>query len=148
MRVLLVGVGLAVLIAGCTGPGTGPHDPGATMRPDLVKVDPVQVRPGQAVQVTFPEHTERGVAWVLEAETGESWRVEYFLTAAVSGYDNASTPNWWSADDTEGKGWDDIGVGGPGPDRLVVPDTATPGTYRLCTANSVENLCVGIEIVR
>ncbi len=31
-------------------------------------------------------------------------------------------------------GVEDIGVGGPGPDRVLVPEVAAPGIYRICTA--------------
>lgn len=112
------------------------------MRTDLIRVEPVVVDPGKTVQVTFPAQTERGVAWVLEEQVDDAWQLRFFLTATASGYDNEATPNWWSIDDDdEGKGWDAIGVSGPGPDTLVIPETATPGSYRLCTANAVDNFC-------
>jgi hypothetical protein len=42
---------------------------------------------------------------------------------------------------------EDIGVGGPGPDRVPIPDVAEPGSYRICTGNAAENICAPIEVV-
>lgn len=67
------------------------------------------------------------------------------MTAATDGY--GTEPTFVSVDDAEGYGVEDIGIGGEGPDRLVVPDVAPPGAYRICTANSLENICTPIEIV-
>lgn len=39
-----------------------------------------------------------------------------------------------------------MGVSGPGPDEVLIPDVATPGQYRLCTANAVNNFCAETEI--
>jgi len=38
--------------------------------------------------------------------------------------------------DPDAEGWDDVGFTGPGPDHVLVPDTTTPGTYRLCTVHT------------
>ena len=40
----------------------------------------------------------------------------------------------------------DIGVGGPGPDRVPIPEVAQPGEYRICTGNAGVNFCTPIEI--
>jgi hypothetical protein len=40
-----------------------------------------------------------------------------------------------------------IGVAGRGPDHLLIPDVADPGTYRVCTANAGEDVCAPVEIV-
>lgn len=49
--------------------------------------------------------------------------------------------------DTAG-GWDDIGFEGPGPDFVEVPDTASPGSYRLCTANAGCNFCASLQVAQ
>lgn len=57
----------------------------------------------------------------------------YLVTASAGGY-NTDGPTWRGKSDPWG--WDDIGFSGPGPDIVVVPETADPGTYRFCTANA------------
>lgn len=44
-------------------------------------------------------------------------------------------------------GWPDVGVAGPGPDRIEIPADAPTGEYRVCTANAREDFCAPIEIV-
>lgn len=135
---------LGVLLASC-GPA-GANDPEAQMHPELLKVSPSPAKPGQTIKVRFPEETFRGIAWALEEQDGKSWHVRYYLSATTDGYGGSGSPSWWSADDAEGKGWDDIGIGGPGPDSLIIPDSIRPGTYRLCTANSMPNVCTPLSI--
>lgn len=132
------------------GEGTqemGPYDDQAQMRPELLKVTLSPASPAQTIEVRFPEETERGVAWVLEEQEGDTWHTRWFLTAAAAGYGSGRVPNWQAADDPEEFGWEDVGIGGPGPDTLLIPDEATPGMYRLCTANSRQNICTALEIV-
>jgi len=52
----------------------------------------------------------------------------------------------WFPLDAEGIGFPDIGVGGPGPDRVPIPDVAEPGDYRICTGNARDEFCTPIEI--
>lgn len=122
-----------------------PYDPEAGIRPDLMVVTPNEVAPGDRVDLTFPAETMRGVAYVLERSTGEGWSTTHFLTSSTDGY--GGSPSWVSADDPAGYGWDDIGIAGPGPDELAIPDDATPGAYRICTANALENFCAEITLV-
>ena len=127
-------------------PGTGePYDPAASVRPELMTVTPDVAAPGDHVELTFPEQTERGVAFVLERAAGESWSTTHFLTSSTDGY--GSAPTAVSVDAAEGYAWEDIGIGGPGPDRLVIPTDAVPGPYRICTANALENFCGEITVV-
>lgn len=123
----------------------GPYDPAAEMRPDLVVADPARAVAGEAVELTWPEETMRGVAWTLEEQDGDSWQVHYFLTSRAEGYDSA--PSWWALGEGEGMGWGDIGLLGPGPDLVHIPDTAPAGQYRLCTANSSPNVCIPFEVL-
>jgi hypothetical protein len=139
-----------MLLAGCaTGgetdqaAGVGPHDAAAEVRSELMEVEPERGTPGEILAVYFPEETERGVAFVLEEETASGWALRYFLVAG----DEASGADWWTPADAEGRGWDDVGIGGGGPDFVEVPDTAEPGSYRLCTANAGQNFCAPVDVV-
>lgn len=123
----------------------GPYDQAAKMRPDLVVADPASATAGEAVELTWPEETLRGVAWTLEEQDGSSWQVRYFLTSRWES--DGGAPSWWAVSEGEGTGWADIGVSGPGPDLLQIPDTAPAGQYRLCTANSSPNVCIPFEVL-
>lgn len=123
----------------------GPYDPTAEMRPDLMVIEPNPVDAGATVSVTFPEGWSRGVAYVLEVHIDGEWYPTHFLTAATDGYDGGPG---WVAVGTEGYGWVDIGIEGPGPDMLIVPDSASAGDYRICTANAVQNICAQLTILK
>lgn len=122
----------------------GPYDADAETRPDLMVVEPSTAAPGQVVQVTYPGGRERGVAYVLERWTGATWSTTHYLTATTDGY---GTEPGWQDIGTEGYGWEDIGIAGEGPDGLIIPDNAVSSEYRICTANSLENICAEIAIV-
>lgn len=127
-------------------PGSGePYDSAARLAPELMTITPEQAAPGDHVELTYPEQTQRGVAFVLERAAGETWSTTHLLTSSTDGYGGG--PSAVPVDDAEGYGWDDIGVGGPGPDRLVIPDDAVPGPYRICTANALENFCAELTVV-
>lgn len=121
-----------------------PFDPSARMQPDEMVVDPTIAGAGQEFTVTYPGGRDRGVAYVLEWSDADSWRPTHFLTATNA--DDGTTPTW-APYDADGYAWESIGIGGEGPDRLVVPDDAVPGSYRVCTANSAQNICSPIDIV-
>ncbi|MFJ6281398.1 hypothetical protein [Arthrobacter subterraneus] len=154
MRVLQLLRGVAVivplgLLIGCGDAGNqrqGVNDPRAQMHPELLEVSASPASPGETIEIRFPQETGRGIAWVLEEQDGNDWRVLYYLTAAIDNNHNFGSPSWWSVDDSEGRSWEDIGVSGPGPDTIQIPDSIDPGTYRLCTANSVENICTMLDI--
>lgn len=150
---LLRRVAVMVLLGLSTGCGDaenqqqpGANDPTAQMRSELLDVSGSPASPGETIEVGFPQETDRGIAWVLEEQSGDDWSVLYYLTAAIDNNSSFGSPSWWSVDENEGKGWPDIGVGGPGPDTLTIPDSIDPGTYRLCTANSGENICTMLDI--
>jgi len=138
-----------VFLAGCStvlAPASvgAPADPEAQLRPDLIVAEPVQVRPGDVLSLTFPAETTRGVYFVLESQAAGAWVHMFDLTSDGPG------PGWqrrWMPAGAEGFAVEDIGVGGPGPDRVVIPDVAEPGTWRICTGNAGENICTTIEIV-
>jgi len=114
------------------------------MRPDLIVADPAVVSPGGVVALTFPEETSRGVLFVLEERADESWAHRYNLSSDGPG------PGWqmaWHLPNEQNIAFPDIGVGGAGPDRVPIPETAEPGDYRICTGNAGDEFCAPIEIV-
>ena len=147
-RMLLATMPLIVLGA-CSmvlapSPPDAPHDPEAQMRPDLIVADPEQVAPGDVLTLTFPAQTLRGVHFVLESQSGGAWVHMFDLVSDAPG------PGWprdWSRAGSDDFAIPDIGVGGNGPDRVLIPDVAEPGTWRICTGNAGENICTAIEIV-
>jgi hypothetical protein len=56
----------------------------------------------------------------------------YYLTARSER--STLDPAWGPVE--EPYGWDDVGVTGPGPDLVLIPPSAEPGRYRVCTANA------------
>ncbi len=140
---------LGVVLAGCGqagAKGPGAHDLSAQMRPELLDISTSPATPGETIRIRFPQETERGIAWVLEEQDGDIWHARYFLSATNRAYEGSGSPIWWSVDDGEGRGWVDIGIAGPGPDALIIPDGIAPGRYRLCTANSMPNICTPLDI--
>ena len=121
----------------------GPYDAAAQVRPDWMRVESAEGRPGDEVKLHFPEETPRGEAFVLEERVGDGWRHRYWLTSSPAG--STRSPTWAPAG--EDHDWDDIGIGGPGPDRVKVPDTAEAGQYRVCTANARGNSCAELTII-
>jgi hypothetical protein len=111
--------------------------------PVLMEAQPNPARPGDVVDLTFPLETGRGVAFMLEEWTGEEYVRRYYLISVPAGM--GSAPTWFDVDDNVG--WEDIGIGGPGPDQVVIPEVARPGRYRICIANAGEDFCAPIEIV-
>jgi hypothetical protein len=121
-----------------------PFDATATIRPELMVIEPSVTRPGDQVLVNYPGGRERGIAYVLEWTDGSTWHTTHFLTATTDGY--GVEPNY-APFDSEGYAWVDIGFDDAGPDKLVVPDSALAGPYRICTANSVKNVCAELTVI-
>jgi hypothetical protein len=132
-----------LLVSGCgtVVPVGTPHDATAVFRPASMVADRETAAAGDTVELTFPDQMTRGILYVLEEHTGSTWTYRYALISDGAG----GAPGWQPAD--AGIAVDDIGVGGVGPDRVVIPDPASPGDYRICTGNAAENLCVPIAIV-
>lgn len=63
------------------GMPTGAFDEEATMRPDLMVVEPERVHAGGDVAVRWPEGTMRGTTFVLEEQVGGTWQWRYWLGA-------------------------------------------------------------------
>lgn len=139
------GVLFVLLLAACgevVATPAGPADPAAEVRPDLLVVEPAVAAPGDVVALTFPEESSRGILFVLEERIGDSWAHRYNLTSdgPGTGWELA----WYLPD--ANVAIEDIGVGGPGPDRVPIPETAEPGDYRICTGNAGDEFCALIEI--
>jgi hypothetical protein len=132
-----------LLLAGCTSlpPAGTPHDATAIVRPASMVIDREVAAPGDIVEVSFPDGMARGIMFVLEEETGASWTYRYILLAPLGD----GEPSWATADGDVAV--PDIGATGVGPDRLLIPEVAAPGSYRICTGNAAENVCARIEIV-
>ena len=144
-RVLLLLLSVLIL-AGCgeiVATPAGPANPGAEVRPDLLVADPTVTAPGDVVALTFPAETTRGILFVLEERIGDTWAHRYNLTSDGPG---AGWELAWHLPDDQSVAFPDIGVMGPGPDRVPIPETAEPGDYRICTGNAGEEFCALVEI--
>jgi hypothetical protein len=118
-------------------PVTASPDPTTTTgappeEPSHIVVRPATARPGEIVDLIFSEHADRGALFTLARWDGTAWEPASFgLTSDGHGaYDCADCPSW-----VAGPGpFDmvDIGISGPGPDRVEIPDVAPPGRYRVC----------------
>ncbi|TDK27980.1 hypothetical protein E2F48_02425 [Arthrobacter crusticola] len=116
------------------------------MRPELLDISTSPVDAGRTIPIRFPQETGRGIAWVFEERDGDIWHARYYLSATTGAYNGSGSPIRWSVDDGEDRGWEAIGIAGPGPDTLLIPDSIRPGPYRLCTANSMPNICTPLDI--
>jgi hypothetical protein len=142
---LAVAIGLAT--AACAAdllPVGTPHDATADFRPASMVANREVAAPGGIVELTYPDEMVRGILYVLEEEVGSTWAYRYGLISG--GEDGGVSPEWFVPGD-EDVAIPDIGVVGPGPDRVRIPEVAAPGSWRICTGNAGENICVRIEIV-
>lgn len=156
MRPAVVGtLATSLLLGGCAGaaaPGqAGAGEPSsvapaldATWR-DTLTITPATAAPGQRLALRFASKEVRGIAFSLSRWGTEGWTIAYYLTSDW-GSPGSHSPTWWSVEDGEGRGWVDVGVGGPGPDHVIVPDVAPAGEYLLCTANSIDEACAILTV--
>lgn len=142
-RLALLGAG--ALLIGCTAaPMETPHDANAAFRSDIIVADPEVASPGDFVSLKFPNGLSRGIMYVLEEKVGATWAYRFIL---LSGLTIAAPPSWHEPVYSDAE-IPVLGVEGLGPDRVVIPEDATPGNYRICTGNADENVCVRIEIAK
>jgi hypothetical protein len=110
-------------------------------------VSPVLVAPGQVVTVTYATDWTRGIAYKLvpsnNDEVPDPDNPSFYLTS--DGGSGTGALPWYPADDAVG--WVDIGIGGRGPDRVTIPDTAAAGTWLVCTANAATETCAEVIVV-
>jgi hypothetical protein len=158
MRPIAAGFGAMLLLIGCSAPTTpGKGEDGqtsedvpstrATLDPKwrgTMTVSPASAAPGQQIALRFTSERVRGIAYSLAAWSEEGWNVAYYLTSDW-GAPGRHSPDWWSPEEDD-RGWVDIGVSGAGPDNVVVPDSAGPGAYLLCTANSAAEACALLTV--
>jgi hypothetical protein len=140
-----LGIATLVVAAGCSSPaGTTeaslpwPIDPDANVAPERMTVDPRDPSAGELVDVTYPEGWDRGVLYALDRQVGDGWTREFMLLSGEQ-------PIWFEPGDND-IAVAAVGVSGRGPDRVRVPEVVEAGTWRLCTANAVENVCALLEI--
>lgn len=100
---------------------TGSADPGG------MRVQPDKVSPGATVDLHFPAGTTRGVPYALEHKTETGWAPEYLLLS----HPPRAQGSWVPWDEREG--WEEQAYSGPGPDPVVIPLPASPGSYRICS---------------
>jgi hypothetical protein len=100
-------------------------------------MDPGRVPPGASVSILFPDERIRGIHFVLESRRGDDWNLEYHL---ISDWGQGREPATYSAGSPDVE-IESIGIGGGGPDVIVIPADAVPGDYRICTGNSRPNIC-------
>ncbi|MGZ8512290.1 MAG: hypothetical protein ACXWWL_02520 [Candidatus Limnocylindria bacterium] len=113
------------------------------MAPDQIVAEPIEVTAGDVVMATFPEEMVRGILFTLDERVGDGWAHRFNLTSDGPG------PEWersWSLPGDAGVEFPDIGVMGPGPDRIEIPPQTAPGEYRLCTGNAGTNVCAEIRV--
>jgi hypothetical protein len=108
-------------------------------------ITPVTTQPGHAVELRFPEDSHRGIAFSLSEWHEGRWKLVYYLTSDW-GEPGHYEPDWWTVEESENRGWHQVGISGTGPDRVVVPDTAAPRDYLLCTANAVTEACALLKV--
>ena len=138
-------VAVAAIVTITPWQNTADPAPATTESPRYpVTVSPATARPGALVALTFPGGGSRGVAFKL-AKTTDPANVLYYLTSDW-GKPSKHKPGWWPV--SGNWGWVDVGISGPGPDHVVVPDTAEDGTYLLCTANAHPELCGLLTVKR
>lgn len=107
-----------------------------------MRVQPDVVEAGERVEVQFADGVTRGVAFVLELRVEGAWALAYWMTSAP---ESQGSPSWGPAE--EDWQWIDLGVSGPSPDLLEIPETVKPGIYRICTANRAENICAQLRAI-
>ena len=108
-------------------------------------LDSASAAAGQEIGVRFPADSQRGIAFSLSQWSEREWKLTYYLTSDW-GTSGDFSPTWWKAEDSEDRGWEQVGVSGPGPDRVLIPDTAPPGDYLLCTANALDKACALLAV--
>jgi len=100
------------------------------------------VAAGEVVELRYPNDLERGVVFTLSPQRPGMRNDPLFMLYSDAGSEGG-TPSWRAV----GEALDatDVGVGGPGPDRLLLPPKLEPGDYRVCTANAAYN-CVNLSV--
>jgi hypothetical protein len=143
MRRLAPAVVVLVALTACAAatPAWTPDTADAVIRPASMVVDRDTVSPDEILEITFPEEDVVGIAYVLEQEVGEAWVYRYLLLAP----EGDGMPAWYLPEDVT---FEIPAIGISDPVRVLVPMATEPGTWRICTVASAENVCVRIEVVQ
>lgn len=131
-------IALVVLlpVLGC-GSASSNDGKASTPPPELgaiITLASEDLRPGDKVSATFPASDLRGGFFYLYAWHDGEWTGPRFLLESDA---NGSAPRVVPMD----QGMEDYGIDGPGPDGLILPSDIAPGNWRICTANSREDIC-------
>lgn len=143
---ILAVAGVALLTAACTDDGDqiaidrGPHDPEAVIDEGLIRAEPHIAAPGEDIDLVYPTGMSRGIGFTLERRTTDDWSHQWSLTS------DAGAPEPVVRPASEEVSWEAVGITDPGPDGVRLPDDAEPGSYRICTALSPDNVCASIQI--
>jgi hypothetical protein len=112
-------------------PGSGGSDEGASAADAVAPaaVTPDVAGPGERVEIEVPGDVAFRAEWSLQRSVGGAWKPQFVLVDADFALESG-VPLSRRADSPEAL----ADVPGPkdGPVTLVVPDAATPGSYRLC----------------
>jgi hypothetical protein len=119
-----------------------PPVPEPQLRPDLLVLEPAIASPGDLVAMRFPESSMRGVAFQLDRRTADGWAPVAWMTSDGNGGVPITVPP-----STEGYAVEDVGIGGPGPDHVRLPNELPARDYRVCTANAGSDFCAPLEVV-
>ncbi len=123
-------------VLGC-GSASSNDSEASTPPPELgaiITLASENLRPGDKVSATFPASDLRGGFFYLYAWQDGEWSGPRFLLESDA---NGNAPRVVPMD----QGMSDYGIGGPGPDGLILPSDIAPGSWRICTANARENVC-------
>lgn len=101
-------------------------------------ITPSTARPAQQITVTVPPGQTRRPYYVL-ARHGKPL---YYLYSG----DELAGPGWFSALDLDQYDLDQPARTDRGPDHLVIPPPAAPGSYELCTHNAPGKSCARLVI--
>ncbi|HEY9557743.1 MAG TPA: hypothetical protein VIR58_13480 [Acidimicrobiales bacterium] len=117
----------------------------APISDDPIVATPSAAEPGDLVELTFPTDLDRGANWHLIRWNGVGWSEPHYFVVASSGGYNDDGPDWRSR--SEQWSGEDIGFVHAGPDMVIVPESAEPGTWRFCTANAAGGpYCVNVDV--
>jgi hypothetical protein len=111
------------------------------IRDDMMVAEPAAAHPGADVAITWPGGGARAIAYRMGRLAADgSWRAEYVLFTG-----SQPAPGSWELISEEIE-IPAMAAVGPGPDRLMIPEPADPGDYRICTWDEPAS-CVEVEVV-
>lgn len=135
---------VALVVSGCSGESASAPHLDSELEGTMA-VAPASATPGQEVALSFPSDNRRGIAFSLSRWNDGRWDETYYLTSDW-GTPSDYTPGWWTVEGSENRGWQQVLISGPGPDHVLVPETASPGDYLLCTANASDEACALLTV--